>query len=545
MNNKKISFISCVNDENIYNECLRYINNLNIPKGYSIECIPIRNAKSMTSGYNIAMNKSDSKYKIYIHQDTFIIEKDFLYKILETFKDESIGMIGFAGTEKLNPNGIWWESIHTHNKIYDNAYDSNLIKNKNGYSNDKYIDSEGIDGLIMITQQDIIWREDLFDGWHFYDISQVQEFRFKKYSTVILNTKEPYIIHDCGITWTNTDKEYKKYRKMFLKEYSKKIFPLVSIIIIAYNKIFFKEALESAIGQGYVNKEIIIIDNSTSNNIKKIVKEYLDMDYIKYYKNEKELSISDSLNKGIKLTRSDYICFLREDDIYHKEKLSKMMDYFINYKDLSMVTSHTKCIDIRGNELIDSKETKKRFKSDKVLSGKNIKEHLIYDIGNFLGEISTPIFKKKLLNDFTFGVYRNKKYDFINDLVTWINLSEKGLVIYNPETLSYSRTYEKLSHKKELERINKSIEKVILLKDIIAKDFMKIETNTITNIIREIIFVYSNVKESNVSFIKARELKEVLKALKEFAEVNSKELLKELNITNKKYEDKVLTINNI
>ena len=29
---------------------------------------------------------------------------------------------------------------------------------------------EGVDGLLMATQYDIPWREDLFDGWDFYDL---------------------------------------------------------------------------------------------------------------------------------------------------------------------------------------------------------------------------------------------------------------------------------------------------------------------------------------------------------------------------------------
>ncbi len=33
-----------------------------------------------------------------------------------------------------------------------------------------------IDGLIMVTQYDLPWREDLFLGWHFYDVSQCLEF---------------------------------------------------------------------------------------------------------------------------------------------------------------------------------------------------------------------------------------------------------------------------------------------------------------------------------------------------------------------------------
>ena len=93
-NDKKFSFIICSNNKQYETECIRYINALNIPDGYSIEIIVVHNARSMTSGYNAAMLSSDAKYKIYLHHDTFIINKNILFDILEQFKYSSVGMIG-------------------------------------------------------------------------------------------------------------------------------------------------------------------------------------------------------------------------------------------------------------------------------------------------------------------------------------------------------------------------------------------------------------------------------------------------------------------
>lgn len=41
MNNDKICFITCVNDERLYEECLVYINSLDIPKNFSIETVAL------------------------------------------------------------------------------------------------------------------------------------------------------------------------------------------------------------------------------------------------------------------------------------------------------------------------------------------------------------------------------------------------------------------------------------------------------------------------------------------------------------------------
>ena len=101
MDNKKIAFITCVNDEIMYKESLRFIDRLIIPEGFSIQKIAVREAKSMTSGYNEVMSKCDAKYKVYLHQDVFIIDIEFINDMLRVFEnDSSIGMIGAAGAKK-------------------------------------------------------------------------------------------------------------------------------------------------------------------------------------------------------------------------------------------------------------------------------------------------------------------------------------------------------------------------------------------------------------------------------------------------------------
>ncbi len=77
MDEQRICFITCVNDEALYSRAVSHIDMLHLPRGFSVDKIGIRGAKSMTSGYNKAMNESDAKYKVYIHQDTMLINRMF------------------------------------------------------------------------------------------------------------------------------------------------------------------------------------------------------------------------------------------------------------------------------------------------------------------------------------------------------------------------------------------------------------------------------------------------------------------------------------
>lgn len=71
-------FISCVNNEAQYEECIRHIQQLYVPLHVQIELLPIRNADSMAGGYNEAMKQTNAKYKVYLHQDTMIVNKYFI-----------------------------------------------------------------------------------------------------------------------------------------------------------------------------------------------------------------------------------------------------------------------------------------------------------------------------------------------------------------------------------------------------------------------------------------------------------------------------------
>ena len=55
---KKIAFIACVNDEDMYEESVRYLRHLEVPQGVSVELVPVRGASSMTAGYEAARSAS-------------------------------------------------------------------------------------------------------------------------------------------------------------------------------------------------------------------------------------------------------------------------------------------------------------------------------------------------------------------------------------------------------------------------------------------------------------------------------------------------------
>ena len=218
MDDKKVCFIMCTNDDLYANEAIYFIKQLNVPDGYSVEVLTVNDAKSMTSGYNEGMTATDARYKIYMHQDVMIVESDFITKILQIFKDKSVGMIGMVGSPKMPKNKVMWKG-HRVGKIYANNICSMNLVNY-GDVTGLYKEVEAVDGLLIATQYDIAWREDIFDKWDFYDVSQSMEFRKSGYKVVVPKMHIPWVIHDDGLMDLSN---YYVERRKFLQEYKEEV----------------------------------------------------------------------------------------------------------------------------------------------------------------------------------------------------------------------------------------------------------------------------------------------------------------------------------
>lgn len=325
MDVNKICFIMCVNDEQYMRESAYYISQLDVPEGYAIDILTVQDARCMTAGYNEAMRQSDAKYKVYLHQDVLIVEKDFINHLLRIFENPHIGMIGMVGVPELPEHGVMWYGKRD-NRI-GKLYTSNIYLAGEGdfvEVNREYQEVEAIDGLLMATQYDIPWRDDIFTKWDFYDASQSLEFRRQGYKVVVPKMEKPWCIHDDG--FMNLENYYDE-RKKFLKEYNwgTQSKENVSVIIPTYNRAHLIErSIRSVLNQTYENFELLVIDDGSTDNTQEVVEAIRD-DRIRYIRCEENGGAAKARNRGIAEAKYDYIAFQDSDDEWHTDKLERQM----------------------------------------------------------------------------------------------------------------------------------------------------------------------------------------------------------------------------
>ena len=100
---------------------------------------------------------------------------------------------------------------------------------------------------------------------------------------------------------------------------------LVSVIIPAHNCTqYIRQALDSALGQN-VPLEVIVIDDFSADDLDSVMVPYLADPRVRYLKNQKNLGVAQTRNRGIALARGSYVAFLDADDYWAEGKLEKQL----------------------------------------------------------------------------------------------------------------------------------------------------------------------------------------------------------------------------
>lgn len=226
LDDHKVAFIVCVDNVQYYEECRWYIERLYIPSGFVTDIICITGAESIAEAYNFAMESSDARYKVYLHQDVFIYYREFLIDTLRIFElNDRLGLLGVLGGVNLPENAIAYNAWNRGGCFFclNNSVGTDLQFYDQCTEQTGYMKAEAVDGMLLMTQYDIRWREDLALRWDFYDISHSLEFRRRGYHVGIPFQKEPWCMHDCGYTHIKEDKSrenlLREYQDFFNKEY--------------------------------------------------------------------------------------------------------------------------------------------------------------------------------------------------------------------------------------------------------------------------------------------------------------------------------------
>ena len=108
----------------------------------------------------------------------------------------------------------------------------------------------------------------------------------------------------------------------------------ISIIITCFNsKETIERSVQSALNQSWRNKEIIIVDDCSTDSSLKIIKKLCSNNpNISLYKHKKNQGYPAALNTGIKNSKGEFIAIFDDDDDNSRDRISKQIQRITEYE---------------------------------------------------------------------------------------------------------------------------------------------------------------------------------------------------------------------
>ena len=115
--------------------------------------------------------------------------------------------------------------------------------------------------------------------------------------------------------------------------------PLISVVLPVYNaELYITDTINSILNQTYTNFELIIINDGSNDNSEACILQFQDQ-RIKYFKNEKNLKLIQTLNLGLGLAKGKYIARIDADDIALPQRFEKQIDFLEKNSEYGIVGS--------------------------------------------------------------------------------------------------------------------------------------------------------------------------------------------------------------
>jgi len=261
---------------------------------------------------------------------------------------------------------------------------------------------------------------------------------------------------------------------------------LISIVIPTYNHAHYLErCLKSIANQTIKNYEIILIDNHSTDNTKKIINKFKNLP-IKYLLIKNEGIYAKSRNLGIKNSSGNIIAFLDSDDWWKNNKLFECYEYIkkgydMVYHDLEVVNQDN--------------QRKQKYLRGRVLKDPKFKDLIIN--GNQINN-SSVVIKKEVLQKIKF-INENKNMKAAEDYNTWIKVCLNNFkVFYLNKNLGFYQHHDEGGSRKNM--ANCTLIAIKEFKNLMSKNEFKTAISRIIYMNAKFLFTKKYYSRSSIKF---------------------------------------------
>jgi glycosyltransferase involved in cell wall biosynthesis len=175
--------------------------------------------------------------------------------------------------------------------------------------------------------------------------------------------------------------------------------PEVSVIIPSYNHAGFIEAsIDSVLSQTHRDLELIVVDDGSTDPSREILGRYTDS-RLRVFLQENQ-GAHAAINRGLREAKGEYISILNSDDIYHPQRLEKILPVFYKESHIGLVASYIEIIDRQGRSMgikhgyLDCSPWDLSDPAKSFRAGVDLRAALLTE--NYLATTSNYMFSRKL-----------------------------------------------------------------------------------------------------------------------------------------------------
>lgn len=203
----------------------------------------------------------------------------------------------------------------------------------------------------------------------------------------------------------------------------------LTIFIQCYNRpTYAKCAIESALRQTKQNFRLIISDNSSNDDLLRLVQ--AEFPTLEYRRRVPSLAALDHFNKSISEADTDYLCLFHDDDLMEAEFVEAMLDTIASYPDAVAYSCNGVTIDnevARKGSFFDSDNSHLIIKNPCALATRYFSK---YPTG--FAAFPAYIYRTSLVKNIPIDVHNGGKY---SDVAWLIEISKNGRIVWNAKKL--------------------------------------------------------------------------------------------------------------
>lgn len=243
--------------------------------------------------------------------------------------------------------------------------------------------------------------------------------------------------------------------------------PIVSVIVPNYNHAqYLKQRIDSVLDQAYQNFELIILDDCSTDNSRKIIAEYTGHEKVSHiiFNETNSGNTFKQWQKGIELAKGKYIWIAESDDWCEPILLETLVNGLQNNN--KCVLAYAQSYVIKGENTVDKVSVSNNI--EQYVNGKEyISTYLVKY--NSIFNASMCLFKKEC---YEHVLPRFTTFKFCGDWLLWIEIANQGNVFISGKLLNYFRKHKGDITSNALASGYNYIEEIAILKILLNEQFI-------------------------------------------------------------------------